>query len=184
MTVRDQSRCLGICQLIADIFQDIVTWKDSYYAKMDMTNGFSQMLLAEKDWWKTTFTTPHGLYQYKVLPMGARNSPGQFQGENSRILAKAQALGKCLQVKIYIDDIFVGGKRRRGARCVPQTWPHHEFRKIWVRIDTSYVFGLHHLRHLSQFHIFNIRYNQRRSEFTQTTRRWYTSFQNPSRVSQ
>lgn len=75
-----------------------------------MTNGFSQMPLAEEDRWITTFTTPHGLYRYKVLPMGACNSPSIFQRENDRILLEAQKQGRCLHVKIYVDDIFVGGR--------------------------------------------------------------------------
>ena len=96
--------------LIKAIFQDIATWGDKYFAKMDMTNGFSQMPLAEEDRWITTFTTPHGLFRYKVLPMGACNSPSIFQRENDRILADAQKEGRCKHVKIYVDDIFVGGR--------------------------------------------------------------------------
>lgn len=96
--------------LIKAIFQEIATWKDSYFAKLDMTNGFSQMPLAEEDRWVTTFTTLHGLYRYKVLPMGACNSPSIFQRENDRILLNAQKEGRCLHVKIYMDDIFVGGR--------------------------------------------------------------------------
>lgn len=96
--------------LIKAIFQEIATWKDSYFAKLDMTNGFSQMPLAEEDRWVTTFTTPHGLYRYKVLPMGACNSPSIFQRENDRILLEAQKQGRCLHVKIYVEDIFVGGR--------------------------------------------------------------------------
>ena len=105
-TIRD---CYPL-PLIKTIFQDIAAWGDSVFAKMDMTNGFSQMPLAEEDRWVTTFNTPHGLYRYRVLPMGACNSPATFQRENDRILADVQAQGKCLHVKIYIDDIFVGGK--------------------------------------------------------------------------
>ena len=96
--------------LIKTIFQDIAQWNDKVFAKMDMTNGFSQMPLAEEDRLVTAFNTPHGLYRYCVLPMGACNSPSTFQRENDRILKEAQKQRKCLHVKIYIDDIFVGGK--------------------------------------------------------------------------
>ena len=96
--------------LIKVIFRDTAAWKDKVFAKLDMTNGFSQMPLSKEDRWVTTFNTPHGLYQYRVLPMGAYNSPATFQRENDRILKIAQSQDKCRHVKIYIDDIFVGGK--------------------------------------------------------------------------
>ena len=96
--------------LIKVIFRDIAAWKDKVFAKLDMTNGFSQMPLSKEDRWVTTFNIPHGLYQYRVLPMGACNSPATFQRENDRILKIAQSQDKCRHVKIYIDDIFAGGK--------------------------------------------------------------------------
>lgn len=112
--------------LIKTIFQEIASWGDTVFATMDMTNGFSQMPLAEEDRWVKTFNTPHGLYGYRVLPMGACNSPSTFQRENDRILAEAQAQGRCLHVKIYIDDIFVGSKH------------YLNFSKTWKKSSISF----------------------------------------------
>ena len=45
------------------------------WSKMDMTNSFFQTLMKPEDVWKTAVTTPFGLYEWIVMPMGLCNSP-------------------------------------------------------------------------------------------------------------
>ncbi len=49
-----------------------------YFSKLDLKSGFYQIPIREADK-KTAFTTPFGLFQFNVLPMGLKNSPPTFQ---------------------------------------------------------------------------------------------------------
>ena len=55
---------------------------------------------------KTAFTTPHGLYEYLVLPFGLSNAPSTFQSVINGILGNE--LRQCCLV--YMDDIVVFSK--------------------------------------------------------------------------
>ncbi|CAF3835454.1 unnamed protein product [Rotaria sordida] len=61
-----------------------------YFSKLDLKSGFYQIPIREADKEKTAFTTPFGLYQFNVLPMGLKNSPPTFQ--------KAQAFKQLKQM--------------------------------------------------------------------------------------
>lgn len=74
------------------------------FSSMDITKGFFQQKIEEKDKWKTTFITPHrGMERLTVATMGLANSPGFFQHRMERILRPY--LWKFALV--YIDDVIV-----------------------------------------------------------------------------
>ena len=54
---------------------------------------------------KTTFTTPFGLYEWEVLPMGLTNAPATFERMMEKVLSGLH-WETCL---IYLDDILVFG---------------------------------------------------------------------------
>ena len=49
----------------------------------------------------SAFVTPDGLYQYKVMPFGMKNSPGTFQRFVNSLISN---LAGC---KAYIDDAII-----------------------------------------------------------------------------
>jgi len=84
------------------------TWR----SKIDLENAFHHILIHPDDRWKTTFRTPHGLYEWIVLPFGLKNAPGEFQLYMEDILSDLLGEG----VAVHIDDIIVYAHTRQ--ECV------------------------------------------------------------------
>ena len=64
--------------------------------------------MASTDEEKTTFITPHGLYCYKVMPFGLKNTRATYQ----RLMTKIFIPLIDHMVEVYIDDIVVKRKTR------------------------------------------------------------------------
>ena len=56
-----------------------------FISTLDLTRGYWQMPVAEKDQHKTAFTTPYGQFQFRMLPFGLSGAPSSFQ----RLMDKA-----------------------------------------------------------------------------------------------
>ncbi|XP_019163464.1 PREDICTED: uncharacterized protein LOC109159807 [Ipomoea nil] len=69
----------------------------------DAFRGYHQIFMEEADEEKTVFTTPEGVYCYKVMAFGLKNSGATY----TRMVAKLfkQVLGRNLQA--YVDDMIV-----------------------------------------------------------------------------
>ena len=50
-----------------------------YVTKFDLLKGFWQVPLTDRAKEVSAFATPNGLYQYRVMPFGMKNSPAMFQ---------------------------------------------------------------------------------------------------------
>lgn len=77
-----------------------------YFAALDCTDGFLQIMVSPKDRYKTSFITEKGSFQYKRCPFGFTNSPAKFQRTMNDIFDEGLYV-KCV---IYIDDILVFGR--------------------------------------------------------------------------
>ena len=58
---------------VDDILADCA--KGKIWSKLDMTNSFFQTLVHPDDVPLTAVTTPFGLYEWVVMPMGLKNAP-------------------------------------------------------------------------------------------------------------
>ena len=75
----------------------------SVFTTLDLTKGYHQMRLAEESKEITAFSSPKGLFQWKVLPMGMKTSGAVFQRLMDQMLGDLQP--RCAVV--YIDDIAI-----------------------------------------------------------------------------
>ena len=72
------------------------------FSVIDLKYGFFQVPLAPGDRVKTAFVTPHGLFQWRVMPMGLKNAPSRFQRMMTDILRPSKKSSP------YMDDILIG----------------------------------------------------------------------------
>jgi hypothetical protein len=73
------------------------------FSNLDLTSGYHQIRIAESDVEKTAFSSPLGLFQFRVLPFGLCNAPSAFQATMNKALHGL--IGKFVQV--YMDDILI-----------------------------------------------------------------------------
>lgn len=74
-----------------------------YFSSMDLTSGYWQIQVDERDREKTAFITPDGLFEFKVMPFGLCSAPATFQRVMDTVLAGLK-WQTCL---VYLDDVVV-----------------------------------------------------------------------------
>ena len=77
--------------------------KGKIWATTDMTNSFFQTQMHPEHIPLTAVTTPLGLYEWLMMPMGLKNMPEIHQRHIT--LALSQYIGKICH--IYLDDIVI-----------------------------------------------------------------------------
>ena len=77
-----------------------------WFTTLDLRSGYWQVEVEPSDRPKTAFTTPYGLYQFRVMPFGLCNAPSTFQRLMELVLS-----GMCWEIcLIYLDDVIVFGR--------------------------------------------------------------------------
>ena len=84
---------------IEDLLDEIGQAK--FVSTIDLQKGYYQIGLTERAKTLSAFTTPFGLFQYKVMPFGMTNAPSTFQRAISHTISSLEG------VMSYIDDIVV-----------------------------------------------------------------------------
>lgn len=79
------------------------------FSTLDMTSGYNQIPIIEKDIPKTAFVTRHGLWEFLTMPFGLTNAPATFQ-RVMELVCRGLQWTSCL---IYLDDILIFGKTFR-----------------------------------------------------------------------
>ncbi|KRZ65623.1 Retrovirus-related Pol polyprotein from transposon 17.6, partial [Trichinella papuae] len=77
-----------------------------WFSTLDFSSGYWQIPVDEADRPKTAFSTPFGLYQFRVMPFGLCNAPATFQ-RLMDVALRGLTWSSCLA---YLDDIIVFGR--------------------------------------------------------------------------
>jgi len=80
--------------------------KAKYFSTLDLKSGYHQIMLAERDREKTSFSVNGGKYEFCRLPFGLKNAASIFQRAIDDILR--EQIGKTCYV--YVDDVIVFSK--------------------------------------------------------------------------
>ena len=73
-----------------------------YITTLDLAKGYWQVPMKEEDKAKTAFTTPNGLFQFKVMPFGLSGAPATFQRMMDRLLQGMEDFAGA-----YMNDIII-----------------------------------------------------------------------------
>jgi hypothetical protein len=73
-----------------------------FMTKLDLSRGYWQIPMDPDSIPLSAFCTPHGLFQWKVMPFGLRNAPATFERLVKRVLSGLEAF-TCS----YLDDIII-----------------------------------------------------------------------------
>ena len=84
--------------------------KAKFITTLDLARGYWQVPMSEDDRAKTAFTTPRGLYQFKVMPFGLCGAPATFQRMMDSVIRGLES-----HVAVYLDDVVV----------FSETWENH-----------------------------------------------------------
>ena len=89
---------------INELLERVGQQQPKVFGKVDLTNGYHQMPLAEsaKKW--TAFKTSKGLYEWERVPMGLRNAAAYFQQAMATEVLNGLVHNTC---ELYLDDILI-----------------------------------------------------------------------------
>lgn len=79
--------------------------KARYFSSLDLSMGYHQISMNERDIEKTAFVTRTGQYAFKRMPFGLCGAPQSFQ----RVMASILREQNWKQCVIYLDDILIFG---------------------------------------------------------------------------
>ena len=81
--------------------------KAKFFSTLDLASGIWQIRVHTDSQEKTAFSTPFGLYEFKVMPFGLKDAPSVFQRLMQQVLSGVNPDDGPSFVTAYIDDLLV-----------------------------------------------------------------------------
>ncbi|KAL8613947.1 hypothetical protein ACOMHN_023183 [Nucella lapillus] len=108
---------------IEDLFAQISSKGSKYFTRIDLSIGYWQIALNEESKEVTAFSTPVGLFQWRVLPFGMVNAPAVFTRMMRKLLKGLKG------VENFMDDILIASK----------TWEEHmsQLAEVLMRLKSA-----------------------------------------------
>ncbi len=78
-----------------------------YFSSIDLASGYWEIKVHPNSQEKTAFTTPQGLFEFRVMPFGLRNAPAAFQRLMQQVLTGLNPPDGPDFVAAYLDDILI-----------------------------------------------------------------------------
>ena len=103
----------------------------NWFSKLDLLQGYHQILTHEEDICKTTFQTHHGHYEFNVMSFGLCNAPSSFQATMNAIF---RSYLRHFFI-IFFDDILIY------SRTLDEHLDHLE-KAFQVMLDEQFVLKL------------------------------------------
>jgi hypothetical protein len=89
---------------IQELVHRIGHTKPKVFGKMDLTDGYFQMPLANDSMGYTAFTSSAGMYEWTRVPMGLTNAAAYFQETLTQEVLNGLVFHTC---EVYIDDVAI-----------------------------------------------------------------------------
>ena len=81
--------------------------KARFFSTLDLTSGFWQIRVHDDSQEKTAFSTPFGLFEFRVMPFGLKNALSVFQRLMQQVLCGVNPESGPSFVAAYIDDLLI-----------------------------------------------------------------------------
>jgi Reverse transcriptase (RNA-dependent DNA polymerase)/RNase H-like domain found in reverse transcriptase/Integrase zinc binding domain/Chromo (CHRromatin Organisation MOdifier) domain/Aspartyl protease len=115
------------------------------FSSIDLLKGYWQVAIQPRDRHLTAFTTPEGLFEYKVLAMGLTNAPATFQRMMINIF---DDLIKRNVVMVYLDDVLIMTESiEEHCQVMEEVLNRLQKNKLVIRFDKC-KFGMKELKFL------------------------------------
>ena len=85
-----------------------LTARNQFLSFMDAFSGYNQIKMDESDQENTSFVTSQGLFCYKVMPFGLKNTEATYQ----RLMNKMFVHQIRRNVQVYVDDMLVKSRAK------------------------------------------------------------------------
>ena len=101
--------------------------KAKFFSTLDLASGFWQIRVHSDSQEKTAFSTPFGLFEFRVMPFGLKNAPSVFQRLMQQVLAGVNPENGPSFVAAYIDDLLISRHTIVCRAAQEAGAPHREY---------------------------------------------------------
>jgi RNase H-like domain found in reverse transcriptase/Reverse transcriptase (RNA-dependent DNA polymerase)/Integrase zinc binding domain/Retroviral aspartyl protease/Integrase core domain len=101
------------------------------FSKLDLTSGYHQLRMRESDIPLTAFITPHGHFEWVVMPFGEKNAPASFAQFMSQLVLRDLVHSFVI---VFQDDVLIASKSdEEHSGHVEQVLQRLSEHQLWIK---------------------------------------------------